>query len=439
MRLSSQRYTIVRPLGEGGMGLVYEAFDAERQAHVALKTMRSLDGAALVRFKQEFRAAQEARHPNLVELGELVFEDGRWFLTMELVEGCDFLEYVRPGYASKVSVSPVDETEVDTSSSSGGGGAAPREVAAGICDVSRLRDAVRQLASGLGALHAARCVHRDVKPSNIRVTKDDRVVLLDFGLIAGAERDAESKVVGTILYMAPEQVSGVVDGSADMYSVGVLLYEALVGRPPIMGNTMEILLAKQTWQPPAPQTLDASVPADLSALCAELLRIDPKERPSAEEVVARLDGTVRPRPPRPAVQEETPFVGRHDELAELRRAFDESGPRAVAVLVEGESGIGKSNLVRHFTSKLAAERRDVVVLAGRCHERESVPYKTLDGVVDALARHLAAERDAAWALPRDAARPSREAARRTHTSCGAASSWRCASSSPGSPIARSSS
>jgi hypothetical protein len=81
------------------MGIVHEAFDAERQAHVALKTMRALDGDTLARFEQEFRAAHEVRHPNLVELVELGFEGGVWFLTMEIVLGCDFLEYVRPGYA----------------------------------------------------------------------------------------------------------------------------------------------------------------------------------------------------------------------------------------------------------------------------------------------------------------------------------------------------
>ncbi|MGO8996175.1 MAG: serine/threonine-protein kinase PknK [Polyangiaceae bacterium] len=408
MNLQSQRYRIIRPLGEGGMGIVYEAFDAERQSRVALKTMRSLDADALIRFKREFRAAQEARHPNLVELGELVSDQGGWFLTMELVEGGDFLEYVRPGYVSAPLASPIADTAVDPSSGSGSKIAPQGEADAGVggvCDMPRLRGALRQLASGLVVLHAARCVHRDIKPSNIRVTRDGRVVLLDFGLILGEEKEARSQVVGTVAYMAPEQVTGNVSSKADLYSVGALLYEALTGRTPFTGAALDILHAKQEREPPPPRSLDPAVPADLDDLCMELLRIDPRRRPSADEVVARLEGAKPSPPAQVAPVEETPFVGRHPELAELKRAFDDSGPRAVAVLVEGESGIGKSNLVRHFTATLSSERRDVVVLTGRCHERESVPYKAFDGIVDALGRHLSglSEREVEWALPIDAA------------------------------------
>ena len=93
-----KRFRLLRPLGQGGMGVVYEALDQERGARVAVKTIRDASPAALARFKREFRAVADVQHPNLVSLGELVSEGDRWFFTMELVEGDDFLEYVRPAW-----------------------------------------------------------------------------------------------------------------------------------------------------------------------------------------------------------------------------------------------------------------------------------------------------------------------------------------------------
>ena len=92
----TERFEIKRRLGSGGMGIVYEAYDKERQIPVALKTLRQTSGKSLDRFKKEFRALQDIEHPNLIGLGELIVDNGIWFFTMELVEGTDFLSYVRP-------------------------------------------------------------------------------------------------------------------------------------------------------------------------------------------------------------------------------------------------------------------------------------------------------------------------------------------------------
>src|SRR3712207_4949323 len=92
----TRRFEVLRVLGTGGMGVVYEAIDRARKTKVALKTLRTLDAEALIRFKREFRALQDIQHPNLVSLGELIEEDGQLFFTMELVEGVDFIEHVRP-------------------------------------------------------------------------------------------------------------------------------------------------------------------------------------------------------------------------------------------------------------------------------------------------------------------------------------------------------
>jgi hypothetical protein len=369
-RAFARRFEIIRPVGRGGMGTVYEAFDRERGARIALKTLQHVSAGGLLRFKNEFRALQDVEHPNLVTLGELIEDHGQWWLTMELVDGVGLLEHVRPG---------------------------------GLLDETRLRAALILLASALQALHARGLVHRDVKPHNVLVTPAGRVVLLDFGLVTRVDQ-SESNVVGTPAYMAPEQCRvQEVGPAADWYAVGALLYEALTGVKPFEGPLLHVIKAKQEARPRRPCEL-ASVPADLDALCMDLLAVDPAARPDAAAVLARLEPTAIGAAP--AARAMPLFVGRAYELAVLGDAFARAraGQEAI-VLVEGESGIGKSALVRHFTEDLRRREPGVVVLAGRCYQRETVPYKAFDGVVDALARHLRKlpRAEAAAVLPRRAA------------------------------------
>jgi eukaryotic-like serine/threonine-protein kinase len=374
----TERFKVVRRIGQGGMGVVYEARDLDRDEPVALKTLRDFGPDALYRFKHEFRSLTDVAHPNLIRLGELLETRGTWFFTMELIRGVDFLTYVR-GRAAEVSWSA--ET---LSADAVAGGAAPIAY-----DPQRLRDALRQLVDGVAALHATGKVHRDIKPQNVLVTFDGRVVLLDFGLVADARAEVDSLegIVGTVAYMAPEQVTGgAISGSADWYSVGVLLYEALTGRVPFAGPAMQVLLDKQRRVPPPPHEIATDVPPDLGALCEALLRTDPEMRPSRGHILATLGvdavRTVASTPP------ETTLVGRDREVSELRLAFEESRRHWTTVVVVGESGIGKSALVHRTARRFAAERPDSVVLTGRCYEREFVPYKAFDGVVDSLSRWL---------------------------------------------------
>ena len=392
----TSRFVVRRRLGAGGMGVVYEALDTERGDVVALKTLRNLDARALYRFKAEFRALADVAHPNLVRLGELFGDGDDWFFTMELVDGPDVLSWIRGAPGAR-----------------GGGGdtgaltlrfvhAEPTPVVEPAAvpppDERRLRDAVRQLAQGIAALHGVQKVHRDVKPSNVMVTAGGRVVLLDFGLATDADRpdrlDSGTSIVGTATYMAPEQARSLAVGpEADWYALGAILYEALTGRPPFVGAPMEVLLAKQAGEPPPPRALRPDAPRDLDALCAELLRRAPRDRPAAAEILARL-GAAAPvfataHPGSPPVHDAPVFVGRDAELAALAAAFAEAERGLpISMFVLGESGMGKSALVRHFLDGVEAARADVLVLAGRCYERESVPFKAFDDVVDALAAHL---------------------------------------------------
>jgi serine/threonine protein kinase/tetratricopeptide (TPR) repeat protein len=406
------RFELLRPLGEGGMGVVYEAFDRERNAKVALKTLkatisRKASAQALLRFKREFRALQDLHHRNLVTLGELIAEGQQWFFTMELVDGYDFLAYVRPRPPMPSDGVAVVADRERRSTAHGSVDDTPMKfmrrnssrvpVATGAVDVARLRATLPQLASGLDALHQAGKVHRDIKPSNIRVTPVGRVVLLDFGLVADvAERPSiDGEITGTPAYMAPEQVSSKAVGpEADCYALGVVLYEALTGVLPFEGTPLEILLQKQQSVPVPARERAPGAPADLDALCAKLLRSDPAARPKAADVMRMLEPHARsvssPTPPSSTQTRSAPFVGRASELEALDRALqDASAGSAVVVLVDGESGVGKSCLVRRFCEHVLATHPDAVVLAGRCYEREQVPYKGLDGVIDELARHLA--------------------------------------------------
>ena len=373
------RFEILRRIGEGGMGVVYEAIDRDHGAHVALKTLRTLSPDGVLRMKREFRALADLQHPNLVRFAELFEHAGQWFFTMELLPGEDFLDHVRPGVTRKD----------------------PAARGGGVLDEPRLRAALGQLARGLVALHDAGKVHRDLKPSNVLVTPEGRVVILDFGIVASvhAERwdDIEDELVGTCAYMAPEQArGGAVGVEADWYSVGVMLYESLTGQLPHVGRATEVLAAKQLRVPFAPREHDESIPVDLDRLAMELLRIEPEERPTGRDVMQRLRAHTSTFPP--AGPSSGKFVGRAHELAQLHAALDATrGPsgRAVTIHVHGESGVGKSTLARRFANDL----EDALVFEGRCYEREWMPYKAFDGVIDALSRYLARERDPYALLP----------------------------------------
>ena len=393
--LNAVRFTLVRRLGAGGMGVVYEAYDQKRGELVALKTMRRVDPGALVRFKQEFRALSDIAHPNLVNLYELFAVGDRWFFTMELIEGCDFVNALR----SRPSTSPYRMNPEGPSPGQVPNGAAPGPQGDGnpgrrLFDEARLRDGLRQLAQGVDALHQSGKLHRDIKPTNVLVTMEGRVVLLDFGLTADVERSGrhrsrDRQVVGTLAHMSPEQAAGLaITTASDWYSVGVILYEVLTGQLPFLGSPQELMIAKRTQSPPSPAALVEALPADLVRLCVELLDRDPARRPTGREIIARLSGQAPGSRELSEPNRALPLIGRARHRKVLELAFGRrSRGRTQTVFVFGRTGTGKTTLIRSFLEELIA-RDEAVVLSGRCYERESVPYKALDSLIDALARHL---------------------------------------------------
>jgi serine/threonine protein kinase len=358
-----RQYELLRLLGHGGFCAVYEARDRNSGELVALKRLKRIGAPALAAFKREFRMVQGVHHPNLVELRELFEADGACYIAMELVEGCDLVTYVRADHDS-FGFNP-----------------------------SKLKGSFGQLIAGLQALHGAGLVHRDVKPRNVLVTAEGRVVLLDFGLATTQGDAAESGEIGlgTALYMAPEQARGAPPGAAaDFYALGVCLYEALTGDTPFTApSPFEVMEMKQLQAPPPPSASEPKVPPELDHLCLRLLDREPTARPSGLEAARQLGAPTltsgQPEPP----SAET-FAGRAREIATLEREFARSRHGELAlVLVEGESGIGKSALISEFLRGLHTSNPSVLVLRSRCYQNELLAYEAFDDAMEQLARMLA--------------------------------------------------
>lgn len=441
------RFVLERRIGAGGMGVVYEAFDRVLGTRVALKTLHRLDGESLYRFKREFRLAQDLEHPNLVRLGELVCDRDSCFFTMEFIDGHDFLTYVRGAEAradgrrsdedrtsrkdlrvrsdgessDTFSALPTRRCMVDREPGDHSDRPKPEERtgvrATDLFDETRLRWALAGLASGIWELHRAGKVHRDIKPSNVLVTHEGRVVVLDFGIVAQVnehdawERDDSGRhyILGTASYMAPEQArEDQITPAADWYGFGVVLFQVLTGRLPYRGTFSQVLRDKQRFDPPTPSSLVSDVPEDLDELCSQLLRRDPAARLSGTQVLERLGLDERASPSSPSASDPSrprPFVGREAELATLSEALEvtRSGDPSM-VLVYGESGVGKSELVRHWCRQETLHQPGVIVWSGRCYPRESVPFNAFDGIADGLSRYLTelSPEDAVELLPPNA-------------------------------------
>jgi serine/threonine-protein kinase len=210
------KYEILEVLGRGGMGVVYKAYDPILDREVALKTMTAdglKDPVLKERFYREARAAGRLRHPNIVTIYELGEENNVPFISMEYVHGSDVHALIK----SKQEISIEEKIKI-----------------------------IIQLCRGLAYAHKAGIVHRDVKPSNVRLTDDFQVKVLDFGiarLVTSTTMTSGGMVLGTIQYMAPEQIKGThVDRKSDIFAVGIIFYELLSGRKPFDGdNTATIL------------------------------------------------------------------------------------------------------------------------------------------------------------------------------------------------------
>ena len=373
------------------MGAVYLAYDRDRDMRVALKTLRRADPSSIYRFKREFRSLAGLQHPNLVVLHDLFAEGTEWYFTMEYVDGLPFLDYLcDPTRGAGVR----GTRDLGAAGSSTGAGRETPAVTP-VRDEAILRHVLVQIAAGINCVHEAGKLHRDLKPDNVLITPDGRAVVLDFGIAVEREDvhgTLEAGVMGTPAYMSPEQAAGIdVGASTDWYSLGAMLYEALTGVVPFDGNYLDVIRDKQRRDPLPPRDLVSGVPSDLNDLCMQLLQRDPAQRPDGHAIIRALEGrdsSVERAVVSTQLDDSHPFVGRDAQLRELERALratDRGSP--VVALVHGGTGMGKTALVERFIARQRGETR-LTSLKGRCYERELVPYKAFDNLIDSLSRYL---------------------------------------------------
>ncbi|BBM85063.1 serine/threonine-protein kinase [Candidatus Uabimicrobium amorphum] len=248
-------YTIEEELGRGGMGIVYKAYDAHLRRHVALKVVTE---GSLERFEREYRALAQLQHPNIVTFYEYGMLP-KPFFAMEYVVG-ETLE---------------------------------KKIAEKSLERSKLIDFIIDVCEGLQEAHNKNIFHRDIKPANIIIDTKNRAKIMDFG-IAKSNVDEEEKLsktgymVGTLLYMSPEQIAGEFSTQTDIYSLGVCIYEAITGRTPYQGTSqINIAYAIQNQDPIRPREFNTSISPYLEAICMKCLARAPKKRYKSMRQLAR--------------------------------------------------------------------------------------------------------------------------------------------------------
>ena len=357
--LRKLNYELREELGRGRSGTVYRALHIPTKMEVALKRLRALDPDDLYDLKREFGALCEIDHPNLAHIHELVVKDGHRFFTMELIDGPNLLDWIR------------QDSDVST------------------CDdhaIQRLFQSLAQLAGLLETMHSKGWVHRDIKPSNVRVSPDERIVLLDFGLmtIIGGNSPVEQNVAGTLSYMAPEAIWTTEAGAAaDIYSLGVMAHECLMGRRAFVGKDLiEVDRSKRSGLPAFPP----GTPSWLERLVRQMTDPNPKKRPVAAEISQVLKERTGTQAPSPIIH--PPVVGREasvDALQTIAQQVDRSSPTIVRI--QGASGIGKTHLVREVLAKVE-QVHETTILQARCLPIATLPLPGIDGIVDALSQEF---------------------------------------------------
>jgi eukaryotic-like serine/threonine-protein kinase len=256
IEMLGERYQLQDPIGRGGMATIYRGLDLHMDRVVAIKVLRdvySSDPKFVKRFELEAKAALTLQHPNIVQVYDYGQSNGDYFIVMELVEGTDLRRYLR---------------------------------SRGILDVDRVVIIAHDVALGLGAAHRRNIVHRDVKPQNILVGRKGAIKLTNF-CIATVYEDINAErlrttgtTLGTVQYYAPEQAQGeIISPTADVYALGIVMYEILTGRPPFDGDT-PVAVAMQHIQdaPVPPSQYNSSILPALEEIILRCLEKVPEMR-----------------------------------------------------------------------------------------------------------------------------------------------------------------
>ena len=374
-------YVIERALGRGGCGQVFRAVHRATGAAVALKTVGNLAMTNVAGMRREIHALGRLDHPGIVRIREQGIHEAVPWYAMDLVEGTTLralLSSSKDGGMSTLDEGAGGQWWTTTLDSS----APVPERAAASLSQSAVADGlsiIGALCDALAYLHGEGVVHGDLKPENVMVRHDGLPVLVDFGIVsrqagpAGRETlELTPALAGTLAYISPERIRGeTVDARADLYAIGVMLYEVLSGHLPFRSTIPgELLRLHVEENPEAPSIVVPEVPAELDELVLALLAKDPRDRIGfAEDVGRRLEeagiGRWRPsRPLRPYLYRSS-FEGRDEALRSIgaRIAAMKRGSGGV-LLLKGPSGIGKTRLA--VAASRAADDRGVTVVTGEC-------------------------------------------------------------------------
>src|SRR5579884_3675815 len=256
IEILGERYQLQDPIGRGDMATIYRGHDMRMDHTVAIKVLRevySTDPKFVTRFQREAKAASSLQHPNIVQVYDYGQTEGNYFIVMEYINGTDLRRYLR---------------------------------SRGVLAVDRAIIIAHDVALGLGAAHRRGIVHRDVKPQNILVGKDGSIKLTDFG-IASVYKDINAErltttgmTLGTVQYYAPEQAQGeIVQPAADVYALGIVMYEMLTGRTPFDGDTPVAVAMQHIQDPPTPPTVyNPNIPPALEQIILRCLEKVPEMR-----------------------------------------------------------------------------------------------------------------------------------------------------------------
>ena len=378
--LLQNRYRIDTELGRGGMGVVYRAHDTLLDRDVAVKVLSEagLGSEGRARLLREARAAAKLNHPNIVSVYDAGDAGGVPFIVMELVEGESLFDRQPQTLDDILSVA-------------------------------------RQICAALDHAHAHGIVHRDLKLENVLLANprtaeskdapigtDDAglsVKLSDFGLARSlaSRMTSEGTIIGTVFYLAPEQIRGAsVDGRADLYALGVMLYELTTGRLPFDADDPVAVISQHLYAPVVPpSTYVASIWPALDALIVRLLSKQPDDRPaSAADVLYVLDH-LNQIEAAPGVETELSLldriargklIGRDRELAEAQAHWQRAlGGEGRVLLISGEPGIGKTRLTRELVAR--AQATGAIILSAECYAEGGAPYAPIaqafrDAMVD---------------------------------------------------------
>jgi len=349
------RYDILRKIGKGGCGEVYQAYDIWEEKELALKLL--LKPAFLKKFQGEFQLMSQLQYPGLVQAFDFGYtQDKRAYFTMELVEGS--------------TLCPVKSRD----------------------DLKKLYQTALKLVVVLDYIHSQGIVHCDLKPDNIRVTKDPfGLKLLDFGLAEDLGTFARTKPRGTLAYIAPEVLTNrKKDERADFYSLGIMLYELLTGKLPFsQDDPMKLISAHVEKKPLPPSKLNPGIPQRLNDLVLKLLEKSPQDRPSSSQLkknlCSLLDGKSTFEGERIFLSHLSggKMVGRQKELSSILEKLNQATTSHGRLLfVQGELGIGKSLLIKNL--KVQAQLKGVLFIHAQSKGTESSPYYPIRKILSKL-------------------------------------------------------